>query len=253
MFVISVLIGLLFAVIIRECLLGSYYLCTNNTQVREDEAFKKIGVEHSKFPHNSDKNLVFVGIMTAQQFLDTRAPAVYQTWASDVPGKVAIFAKEDAVSDNDIPIIRLAGTDDAYPPQKKSFMMLKYMYDNYLNHFEFFMRTDDDVYVRPEKLEKFLRSVNSSKLHYIGQMGKGNVEEFGLLSLLDYENYCMGGPGMILSRATLARIGPHIAECLHTMHTTHEDVEVGRCIQRFAGVSCTWSYEVKKKLSSVIS
>lgn len=38
-----------------------------------------------------------------------------------------------------------------------------------------------------------------------GQAGKGNTEEFGLLSLEYDENFCMGGPGVILSRETLRR------------------------------------------------
>ncbi|KAF3833252.1 hypothetical protein F7725_026917 [Dissostichus mawsoni] len=36
---------------------------------------------------------------------------------------------------------------------------------------------------------------------------------------------------------------PHIRECLQEMYTTHEDVEIGRCVRRFAGVQCVWSYE----------
>lgn len=38
-----------------------------------------------------------------------------------------------------------------------------------------------------------------------GQAGRGNNEEFGLLSLEFDENFCMGGPGIIMSRQTLKR------------------------------------------------
>jgi hypothetical protein len=37
----------------------------------------------------------------------------------------------------------------------------------------------------------------------VGQAGRGNNEEFGLLSLEFDENFCMGGPGIIMSRQTL--------------------------------------------------
>lgn len=40
---------------------------------------------------------------------------------------------------------------------------------------------------------------------FTGQAGRGNNEEFGLLSLEFDENFCMGGPGVILSRETLRR------------------------------------------------
>lgn len=69
-------------------------------------------------------------------------------------------------------------------------------------------------------------------------------EEFGLLSLEYDENFCMGGPGMIFSHVTLARVAPHVKDCLRNLYTTHEDVELGRCVQKYAGIPCTWSYEV---------
>ena len=58
------------------------------------------------------------------------------------------------------------------------------------------------------------------------------------------ENFCMGGPGVILSRETLARIVPHIKYCLRHLYTTHEDVELGRSVKKYAGIPSTWSYEV---------
>ena len=98
-----------------------------------------------------------------------------------------------------------------------------------------------------DELESFLRSVNSSKPWYIGQPGQGTKEEFGKLFLDEDENFCMGGPGMIMSRETLARIGPHLRSCLrHNLFSTHEDVEVGRCVRKHAGISCTWNYEMTK-------
>lgn len=126
--------------------------------------------------------------------------------------------------------------------------MLEYLWEQYGDHFEWFLRADDDVYVRPDKLEKLLRSVDSSKPQFIGQAGRGNQEEFGLLSLEFDENFCMGGPGVLFSRETLARVAPHVKHCLKNLYTTHEDVELGRCVQRFAGIPCTWSYEMQNIL-----
>ena len=193
-------------------------------------------------PARSDDNLVFVGVMTAAQYLDTRARAVYETWGRKLPGKVVFFSSEDSYSDQ-VPLVALPDVDDSYPPQKKSFMMLKYMYDHYIDRFEWFMRADDDVYVRTDRLEELLRSVDSRKPWFIGQTGRGTTEEFGTLSLDSDENFCMGGPGVIFSRETLKRMAPFVEECLSNLYTTHEDVELGRCVRRFAGISCTWSYE----------
>ncbi|XP_076226559.1 chondroitin sulfate synthase isoform X2 [Nomia melanderi] len=201
--------------------------------------------------NSSSTSLVFVGVMTASKYLDTRAKAVYETWGKELPGKIAFFSSESStVPTNcpELPLVALPRVDDTYPPQKKSFMMLQYMWNNYGDRFEWFLRADDDVYVRTDRLEKLLRSVNSKRAMYIGQAGRGNSEEFGLLSLEYDENFCMGGPGVILSRETLRRIVPHIKYCLRHLYTAHEDVELGRCVQRYAGIPCTWSYEMQSIL-----
>lgn len=106
-------------------------------------------------------------------------------------------------------------------------------------------------------------------INYKGQAGRGNNEEFGLLSLEFDENFCMGGPGVIMSRETLRRgtsidlsfyvsiiniilcshlVAPHISTCLKNLYSTHEDVEIGRCVQKFAGIPCTWNYEMQSIL-----
>lgn len=203
-----------------------------------------IGLNDEDTIQNSQRNLVFVGVMTAKNFIEGRARAVYDTWGKEVPGRIAFFSSEGSYSE-ELPVVGLKNVDDRYPPQKKSFMMLYYMYEHYIDRFEWFIRADDDVYMEPDKLERFLRSIDSSKPQFIGQAGKGNSEEFGLLSLEFDENFCMGGPGVILSSETLRRVAPHIPTCLKNLYSTHEDVEVGRCVQKFAGIPCTWNYEMQ--------
>ncbi|KAF6207578.1 hypothetical protein GE061_016025 [Apolygus lucorum] len=194
------------------------------------------------------EDLLFVGVMTAQKYLDTRATAVYRTWGKKIPGKIVFFSSEGSKapdSQPDLPLVALPDVDDSYPPQKKSFLMLQYMWEKYGRSFEWFLRADDDVYIRPDKMESFLRSVDSQRRLFIGQAGRGNQEEFGLLSLEYDENFCMGGPGVIMSRFTLAKVAQNVRYCLKNLYTTHEDVELGRCVQKFAGIPCTWSYEMQ--------
>lgn len=106
--------------------------------------------------------------MTAAKYLDTRAKGVYETWGHTVPGKIMFFSSEISYSEH-VPLVALPDVDDSYPPQKKSFMMLKYMYDHYIDQFEWFLRADDDVYVRTDRLEELLRSVDSKKAWFIGK------------------------------------------------------------------------------------
>ena len=213
----------------------------NNHNNNDDKAVPPITIFKTI---DERQRLVFIGVMTAQKYLDTRAKSVYATWGQLIPGKMSFFSRAGSSSAYDLPLVSLPGVDDSYPPQKKSFMMLKFMHDNYIDQFEWFMRVDDDVYIKPDKLELFLRSLNSSEPHFIGQAGLGNKQEFGMLSLDTDENFCMGGPGVLMSRRTLQMVVPNISYCLRNLYSTHEDVEVGRCVRRFANISCTWSYEV---------
>ena len=128
-----------------------------------------ISLEANELPHNSPNNLVLVGVMTARNFLQDRAKAVFDTWGQSVPGRIAFFSSEGSPTYG-MPVISLKGVDDRYPPQKKSFMMLHYMYENYIDKFEWFIRADDDVFVRTDKLEAFLRSIDSSKPQFIGEL-----------------------------------------------------------------------------------
>ena len=193
---------------------------------------------------------LFVGVMTAKKYLSSRVQAAHETWATTIHGRVAYFSGADSsgVDVGDADVIALNNVDDSYPPQKKSFLMLKYMHDHFIDDYEWFMRADDDVYIKGDRLSKFLNSINSSVPQYIGQAGLGNKNEFGQLSLEGTDNFCMGGPGMIFSSATLRLVVPHISYCLQNLYTTHEDVEIGRCIKKFAGVSCTWAFQVSPKL-----
>lgn len=102
-------------------------------------------------PEDSPRNFLYVGVMTAKKYLDTRAVAAYRTWAPYIPGKVEFFSSqgsEDIPLPEAVPVISLPGVDDSYPPQKKSFMMIKHMHDHYLDKYEWFMRADDDVYIK---------------------------------------------------------------------------------------------------------
>lgn len=246
--VAGVVAGVTLGVFLKLCLRSSsrsgIEACPDaSRQLAAVDPMELIGLQPNETVQNSNRTLVFVGVMTAEQYLTSRARAVFDTWGQELPGRIAFFSSEASRAPS-LPLVSLPNVDDSYPPQKKSFMMLLYMYEKYVDRFEWFMRADDDVYVRGDKLEEFLRSVDSRKPQFIGQAGRGTTAERDALSLDYNENFCMGGPGVLLSRETLRRVAPHVKYCLKHLYTTHEDVELGRCVAKFAGVSCTWSYDV---------
>ena len=167
--------------------------------------------------------LMLIGVQTAAKYLNTRVRAAHETSTSTIYGNVLFFigeGQQHSSEKQDFPLMTLKGVaDDMYPPQKKSFLMLKYMYDFLIDKYEWFVRADDDVYIIGSRLAKFLSSMNSSNLYYIGQSGGGRPDEEGKLGL---NTRCsMEGPGAILSRATLIKLGPFIEVCLQNISSKH--------------------------------
>ena len=206
------------------------------------------------------KKTLFVGVLTKEEYLYTRAKALYETWGQEVD-KVVLFVGEDCKVPADIahlPIVKLAGIpDDVYPPLKKAFAVMKYMYEHYINEFNWFIRADDDMYIRSGKLRELLGSMHPYEKVYLGRAGVGRSHDLNRLNLLPHERYCMGGPGIILSTAALRGIGPHLDSCLeavflHDQNNRQEwnddDVEIGRCMSRKIGVQCSTSAQVSTGL-----
>jgi len=91
--------------------------------------------------------IVIEGMMSTHSQLDTRTATAFQTWAKHHPKAVIeVFASNSGTKEkrsnsnvirtyfNEIKIIQLPGVNDKdYPPQKKSFSMIKFMYDVHIN------------------------------------------------------------------------------------------------------------------------
>lgn len=165
----------------------------------------------------SFKKQLFVGVLTQQSYLRTRAKTVYETWGKEVD-KLVFFVGEDCSVPADLsylPVVKLKGIpDNVYPPLRKAFAVMSYMYDHYVNQFDWFIRADDDMYVRTRKLSDLLSRMNPYESVYLGRAGTGRREDLNRLRLLAHERYCMGGPGIILSGEAMRKVGPHLGSCV---------------------------------------
>ncbi len=162
------------------------------------------------------RGILFTGVLTAKKYLNTRALAIWNTWGKELPD-IHFFSSppDDPILRQQLPIITLPGINDTeYPPQKKVYRMLKYMHDNYINDFDFFMRADDDSYIKTDRLLELLQNTNPAQDIYMGEPGFGRSDDLERLKLKKTEHYCMGGPGVIFSRSALRKLAPHLEECL---------------------------------------
>lgn len=199
------------------------------------------------------RDKLLVGILTTEENIDSLVLAVNNTWAPLLPKIIFFTPFSRDVDFNEkynkvlgLPVVQLADVEDEnFSKTKMSFKMLKYMHDHYVNNFEWFMRVEDAMYLKPEKLLELLNSVNSSKDVYLGRPGSYRANGIrGDDDLYTHEKYCQGGTGVALSRTALLKLAPHLDSCLEDALTEKEDVELGRCLYKNVGLQCTWSYEV---------
>ena len=65
-----------------------------------DEKYSSLinNLEYAWLSNNvtASSNLLFVGIMTAQKFLDSRSLSIHQTWARELPGNYAFFSSSSS-------------------------------------------------------------------------------------------------------------------------------------------------------------
>ncbi|KAL8603916.1 hypothetical protein ACOMHN_005136 [Nucella lapillus] len=198
------------------------------TQTRGEKCFFSISERsHVQRGSKSDElimtsdEFIMIGVMTTRANLDTRATAIFNTWGLDVTGRILFYVGKAGNASDDVtggvsgngtavipgtePINIIQGlpvvvlndvTDTVYPPRRKSFAMLRHMEHNFGRHFRWFFRADDDTYIRYDILSKLLRSLNDSKLWYVGSHGFGRKKQRGHLGLLNKGAYCMGVRGL---------------------------------------------------------
>lgn len=251
----SSLIGLFVGWLLGAAIIHVDIHCKENVEVTLDYNQNPLSASNETLDNGRVKQklqpkrkFLYVAMMSADKFVPTRVRAAVQTWASSIRTwnrdsnvDVEIFAQSNTTVG--VPIVKMPGvSDNVYPPQKKSFSMMRYVSDHHGTDYEWFLRLDDDAYVHIEHLESLLRRIDSSQPLYIGSPGFGRDDDD---FVEDNMVYCMGGPGIVLSKTTLASLSPKLGECLrNNLMTEHEDIELGRCVLHHTGVGCTKSYEM---------
>ncbi|XP_041350507.1 chondroitin sulfate synthase 1-like [Gigantopelta aegis] len=192
-----------------------------------------------------ERDFLIVGIVTSRESLNTLVLTMYKTWAKRIPGKVIFFIGKGPAYVGDLPVVSLGNIlGDVYPQRFLGLATLEYMFREYGQAYEWFLRAEDDIFINVSNLELFLKSLDSSKPKYIGQPGLFKPNETGDQNVGPTTPFCMGGPGVILSRKSMDSLGPGLSECLKPAVTSHEDTELGRCVYNIVGIHCTASYQM---------
>lgn len=190
---------------------------------------------------------LFVGVMTTQDNINTLATAFNRTTAHLVDKIKYFINAADNVRTN-FKLKNIVGFTDARN-HLKPFHILKYIADNYLDDFDFFLLTTDSTYVNVRRLMDQLNHISISFDVYIGQrrdaMEMIDSEERNRMTDID-RSYCDLNSGIILSSGLIRKIRANLDWCVRNAATNFDSLNIGRCVKYSSKIiSCQQSFQVK--------
>uniref|UniRef100_A0A0N5C7V5 Glycoprotein-N-acetylgalactosamine 3-beta-galactosyltransferase 1 n=1 Tax=Strongyloides papillosus TaxID=174720 RepID=A0A0N5C7V5_STREA len=169
---------------------------------------------------------IFCFILTKESNHKIRAIHVKATWAK----RCNKYIFMSSVDDSSLPSINLNITEEREHLWRKTKTAFKYIYNNYYDDYDWFLKTDDDTYVVLENLRFLLMSHSPSQPLYFGCKFKPYVKQ----------GYMSGGAGYILSKSALKKFVteslPDSKKC-ESQDREGEDVEMGKCLENVGVVA----------------
>ena len=108
---------------------------------------------------------VLCWIMTSPQNLDKKAQHVKSTWGK----RCNILLFISSVTNDSFPTIGLNVSEGREHLTAKTMLAFRYVYENYYDKADWFMKADDDTYVIVENLRYFLSGEDTNAPVYFGQ------------------------------------------------------------------------------------
>ncbi|TKR87447.1 hypothetical protein L596_011844 [Steinernema carpocapsae] len=182
-------------------------------------------VEHTE-PEDAElktemrKNVrILCWIMTTSANTYNKAMHVNATWASRCNKHIFFSANESS----GLPSVKLNISDGRNYLWWKTKEAFKYLYENELDNYDYFLKADDDTYVIVENLRLMLMPYSPEDPLYFGCRFKPFTKQ----------GYMSGGAGYILSREGLRRfVEDSNPKNCKAANTGAEDAEMGKCLDK---------------------
>ena len=172
-------------------------------------------------------------IMTSPENLDSKARHVKKTWGK----RCDVLLFMSSVTNDKFPTIGFDVPEGREHLTAKTMLAFRYVYENYLDEADWFMKADDDTYVIVENLRYFLSDKNTNDPVFFGHHLVNSLKQ----------GFFSGGAGYIISKAALRRFGKaKTGTKFCRKDGGSEDVEFGKCLE-YLGVKAGSSIDAEGK------
>lgn len=185
----------------------------------------KVSEKHSTLPENRNGPKILCAVYSYDK-QRSRIQGIVETWGWRCDGFFAASTKtiedpnEEGFGAIDLPHLYPESYEEM---MQKTRSILAYIYDNYLNDFDFFYLSGDDTHMIVENLHLFLANANAT--------GDGETWYLGSRTRGKYFDFASGGGGYVLNRAALQKFfRKKFYICGADSHNSAEDRVMGRCL-----------------------
>jgi len=226
---------------------------------------------------------IFIGVMTSKDNINTLATAINRTSAHLV-NKMKFFINADNVKAN-YKLKNIVGFTDTRE-NLRPFHVIKYIADNYLDDYDYFLIIPDTVYVDGRKLKNILYHLsitfdlymgsiftpredhpnddfvknpnrNGGVLNY-GRNGHNDADAFDIdnddFRMLSDRNYCDLNAGIILSSSVIRKMRNNLDWCVRNGVTNVHSVNIGRCVKYSSKIAgCQQNFQVSETFKLFVS
>ena len=141
----------------------------------------------------------------------------------------------DQDDDPTIPFVYLNMTDTYNRITEKALKTMEYIYDNLMDDFDWFIRTNDDTYIIMENLRLFLANKCSDENVIYGKILRYVANKNIYTSGNNSKGFLQGGSGFLISRESLrlfVREYKKDAKFCVMLSGTREDQEISDCFRK---------------------
>ncbi|XP_046801365.1 chondroitin sulfate glucuronyltransferase [Lucilia cuprina] len=209
---------------------------------------------------------IFIGVMTTQDNINTLATAINRTTAHLV-NKIKFFINADNVKTN-YKLKNIVGFTDTRE-NLRPFHVIKYIADNYLDDYDYFLIIQDNVYVDTRKLKEMLYHMSITFDLYMGATAESSYSSYGVnnnvgrdgvmaaaalsgnvidgdsnaggvdaaaanndeFRMLSDRNYCDLNAGILLSSSVIRKMRNNLDWCVRNGITNVHSINIGRCVK----------------------